>query len=93
MEMAPLLTIHQAGRAKRYRDKKAGKEIGPPLRTLFAQRARAVAEQANVSVRTVNRLLARERQKVVRAAMEQHPEATDEELARIITAIALQRFL
>jgi hypothetical protein len=91
--MAQLLSLLQAERAKRYRDKKAGKEIGPSLRTVFAQRARAIAERANVSVRTINRHLARERQRVVREAMEQHPEATDEELVRIVTAIARERFL
>jgi len=60
--VAPKVTMQEykltaAGRAQRYRRKKAGKEVKPSLRSQHAARLRAIAEQANVSVRTVRRYL------------------------------------
>jgi transcriptional regulator with XRE-family HTH domain len=49
--------ITTAGRAQRYRRKKAGKEVGPSIRKMHAEYVKQVAERTNVSTRTINRYL------------------------------------
>jgi predicted DNA-binding transcriptional regulator YafY len=54
---------------KRYRERKAGKEVAPSLRASRAQLVRAAAGLAGVSIRTINRHLAKERTKIVDEAI------------------------
>lgn len=46
-------------RAKRYRDKKAGKPVEPSMRTIEADLVKEDAKRAGVSVRQVNRVMRR----------------------------------
>ena len=86
---AVLLTLKGAARAKRYRERKAGSDPGPSLRSRRAQAAKDIAAKANVSVRTVNRYLARREHELTARIICENPGGSDEELAEWIKDAAI----